>query len=285
MANGLWQNDFVEPLNSGLRGNHKPYVHGGAILPGVWVFLPYSLNARWHLVQELIRNIINAMAKKSPKSRRRRSPLSRGIRRLGVAAMVVILLGVVLAERLNIWSPAPGTDQSRYHERTFRVVRVIDGDTLDIDCPDGSKRHTRIRLWGVDTPETRHPTLGQRYYGLEASAFAKEQAEGKRVQVWLEPFEDSRDKYGRLLAYVFLPDGMMLNEELIGQGYGYADERFDHVYQDKFLRRQKEAHWQKRGLWQEVRPDQWPQWYRRRHDPAYRSELAPDAAGSSAQGN
>jgi endonuclease YncB( thermonuclease family) len=113
------------------------------------------------------------------------------------------------------------------------------------------------------------PNGGQFYFGPEASEFTKKRVEGKTVRIALEPFEKSRDKYGRLLAYVFLPDPTMLNEQLLIHGMGYADERFDHIYRRRFLVHQKQAQKEKQGLWKSARPNQWPQWYRRRHDPHY----------------
>jgi len=103
----------------------------------------------------------------------------------------------------------------------------------------------------------------------EASAFVRAVALSQRVTVWLEPFRHTRGKYGRLLAYIYLPDETMLNEELIRRGFGYADERFDHMMARRFADLQKQARRDKCGLWREVQPHQWPQWFRRRHDPAY----------------
>ena len=201
-----------------------------------------------------------------------RRPMSRRTRSR-IATLIVLILAVwALSGRLNYLPQAQGSDQQRYHQQTFAVVKVVDGDTIDIDMPDGNKPYTRVRLWGVDTPETKYPGRSVMYYGPEACAFVKELVEGKEVTVCLEPFEKSRGKYGRLLAYVYLLNGRMLNEELISQGYGYADERFDHVMKKEFLQLQKQAQREKRGLWQEERPDQRPQWYRKRHDEDYSSD-------------
>jgi len=142
----------------------------------------------------------------------------------------------------------------------FVVRDVIDGDTLDLEILDGEKPYTRVRLWGVDTPETKHPKVGVMYFGPEASAFTKDLVGGTNVMICLEPYEHSRDKYGRLLAYIYLPDGRMLNQELIEQGYGYADTRFRHIYRDRFDDLEKLARKDRRGLWKEVKPEQFPTW-------------------------
>jgi len=193
--------------------------------------------------------------------------MSRHMRRWAGGVFVVLLVAVVLVGRMGWLGSVPGSDQQRYHGRVFAVVKVVDGDTLDLDVADAKsgKDTTRVRLWGVDTPETKHPRHGAMYFGAEASEFARRLALGKQVTVKLEPFEKSRGKYGRLLAYIHLPDGKILNEELLSGGYAYADERFRHVMKGRYLQLQKEAQREKRGLWREVRPEQWPEWYRKRH--------------------
>ena len=208
-----------------------------------------------------------------------RRPLSRRQRRLIGSAAIIVLLGLFLAGRLNLLPKSTPTDRARYHNKTFTVVNVVDGDTLDLDVPDRRERYTRVRLWGVDTPETKHPDLGVMYYGPEAAEFTRKMVLNKEVLVVLEPFEDTRGLYGRLLAYIYVeeekgntnagetpavPGGQMLNEELIIQGFGYADDRFRHMFRDRFVKLQKEAQTKGRGLWEKVKPQQWPEWYRKR---------------------
>lgn len=159
----------------------------------------------------------------------------------------------------EVWA---SEDAKRYHNRTFQTARVVDGDTLDIAAADGDMATTRIRLIGVDTPETQHPTVGPMYYGQEATDFAKRLAEGRQVTVLLDTVSDERDRYGRLLAYVVLPDGRVLNDTLIKEGYGYADSRFRHSRYDEYLRLMDEAIDEKAGLWQNAAREQLPQWLR-----------------------
>lgn len=154
-------------------------------------------------------------------------------------------------------------DYKRYHGQVFTAAHVVDGDTLDIEASDGQKPTTRIRLIGVDTPETKHPTVGVMYYGPEASEYARQCAEGQRVTVFLDTVSAERDRYGRLLAYVALPDGRMLNEALIGNGYGYADLRFKHTRFDDYVRLMDTAMTQKVGLWGQVTRAQLPAWLQR----------------------
>lgn len=96
-------------------------------------------------------------------------------------------------------------------ENTYQVARVIDGDTIKLSNGD------RVRYIGINTPETKHPRKGVEYFGPEASAFNKKLVGGKKVR--LEFDVQRRDRYGRLLAYVYLLDGTFVNLELVRQGF------------------------------------------------------------------
>lgn len=151
-------------------------------------------------------------------------------------------------------------DFQKYHEKTFTVIKVVDGDTLDINVSDGQDAYTRIRLWGVDTPETKHPKKPVMYFGPEAAEFTKNLALAKQVTVYLDEGNNTRGKYGRLLAYVKLPDGTFLNEALLTEGFAYADTRFRHSLYYKYKQLESAARSDKKGLWKNVPPDQIPHW-------------------------
>ena len=123
----------------------------------------------------------------------------------------------------------------------FFVKKVIDGDTIVLSNDE------RIRLIGVDTPETNHPSKPVQYYAKEATDFTRKLVEGKEVR--LEYDVEKIDKYGRTLAYVYLKTGAMLNAEIIKQGYGFAYTRFPFKYLDKFREYEKVARQKKIGLW------------------------------------
>jgi micrococcal nuclease len=135
---------------------------------------------------------------------------------------------------------------SSSHADTFRVKRVVDGDTLLLTNGE------RVRLIGVDTPETKHPQKPVQRFGREAYLFTRELVEGKEVR--LEFDWQRRDKYGRLLAYVYLTDGTFLNAEIIMQGYGFAYTRFPFKYLEEFRKYEREARENKRGLWKSTGP-------------------------------
>jgi micrococcal nuclease len=150
-------------------------------------------------------------------------------------------------------------DFEKYNAKMFLVTNVVDGDTLDINVPDDGKDYTRIRLWGVDTPETKDPRTGVAFYGPEASDFTSRVSGGINVTVFLDT-KRTRDKYHRLLAYILLPDKRYLNEALIEEGFGYADYRFKHDFYNKYKQLESSAKRNKKGLWKEVTVDKMPQW-------------------------
>ena len=169
--------------------------------------------------------------------------------------------GVILAGRLGLLGTRPPADGEKYGGKTFRVVAVVDGDTLDIDVADVDYPHTRIRLWGVDTPETLKENTPVQHFGPEASRFTKRLCMGQDVRIELDE-RQTRDRYGRLLAYVFLPDGQMLNRRLVAEGCAYADPRYGHKHFDEFRRLQNEARKARGGLWRQVTKDDLPYYYR-----------------------
>lgn len=203
------------------------------------------------------------------RGRKIKTAMSRTTRNALIAALFFVLLpfAVILDRQLmrplrqvirtEAWA---SEDRKRYHEHTFDVADVIDGDTLDIAASDGKWDTTRIRLIGVDTPETHHPTVGQMYYGQEAADFTRSIAEGQPITVFLDTVSAERDRYGRLLAYVVLPDGSVMNEKLIREGYGYADLRFRHSLSEDYDRLMDAAMKDKSGIWKRVMREQLPQW-------------------------
>ncbi len=122
-----------------------------------------------------------------------------------------------------------------------RVARVIDGDTIVLENGE------RIRYIGIDTPETKHPSKPVEYYGKEATEANRKLVEDKTVRLEFDAQE--RDKYGRLLAYVYV-DTIFVNAELVRQGYAKVSTYPPNVkYQDVFLELEHEAREKRRGLW------------------------------------
>ncbi|HEY7364976.1 MAG TPA: thermonuclease family protein [Methylomirabilota bacterium] len=127
------------------------------------------------------------------------------------------------------------------------VERVVDGDTIQVRV-DG--RVETVRYIGVNTPELRHSLRGAEPGGREAWTVNRELVAGKHVR--LEMDARARDRYGRLLAYVWV-DGVMVNAELVRRGYAQVMTVPPNVrYQRLFLALQREARQSGRGLWRGV---------------------------------
>jgi len=133
------------------------------------------------------------------------------------------------------------------------VTWVDDGDTLVVAGIG------KVRLIGIDVPEREpsdrdrffkqwqiEPAALRRVYGL-AKEFVIRHARGKTVRLTLD--QESRDRYGRLLAYVYLPDGRLLNRMLLDHGLAVVYRRFDFALKDEFLAAETAARRQGNGLW------------------------------------
>ncbi|MDQ2973749.1 MAG: thermonuclease family protein [bacterium] len=128
----------------------------------------------------------------------------------------------------------------------YKVLSVADGDTIVIDM-NGIEE--RIRLVGVDTPETHHPELPVQCFGEAASTYTKTLLEGKSVRLEADSQGTNRDRYQRLLRYVYTNDNTLVNLSLIEQGYGFAYLGFPFDKMDKFAAAEKSARQNNKGLW------------------------------------
>ena len=127
------------------------------------------------------------------------------------------------------------------------VVRVVDGDTIVVDI-DGVPE--KVRLIGVDTPEVVDPRKPVQCFGKEASAFTKTLLTGRRVRLEMDSSQGDRDKYHRLLRYVFLNDDTLVNKTIIAEGYGHEyTYRTPYRYQTEFTTAQQSARAAEKGLW------------------------------------
>lgn len=158
-----------------------------------------------------------------------------------------------------------GDDRLRYDGANCIVTRVVNGDTLEVDLPDGKSATTRVRLRGIYAPDIAHATdETDAFYGPQATEFLRKQVEGRRVTLRLDPNRPARDKLDRLLAYVHLEGELIsVNERLIEAGCAYADGRANHVFMLQFSQSEQAAQRAKSGLWAEVKPDQLPKWKQR----------------------
>ena len=146
------------------------------------------------------------------------------IDRARTLAVVAIVVGFAswtllrLADRSGVVTPPPvvgdvGSIADERPDEQVVVERAIDGDTLLL--ADGR----RVRLLGIDTPETKHPNRPPEPWGAEASAFTRDRIEGRTVGLFFDT--ELTDRYGRTLAWVAI-DGSLLNVELVRAGLSRA---------------------------------------------------------------
>lgn len=131
----------------------------------------------------------------------------------------------------------------------FRVKKVVDGDTFWID--DGSQKGLKVRLIGVDAPESRNSgTKEIAFFGKEASEYLKALIAGKKVR--LEFDVGHFDQYGRTLAYVYTEDGTFVNANLVKNGYATVMTVPPNVrYAETFLKLERKARKNSKGLWKD----------------------------------
>lgn len=175
-------------------------------------------------------------------------------------ALLIIIFVLSYIERNNTeeeYIPEPQQEvEEEYEEeeiesveegKSYYVSYVVDGDTINIE-EIGS-----IRLIGIDTPETVDPRKEVQCFGIEASNKARELLEDQIVTLELDSSQGYTDKYGRVLAYVYLEDGRMFNELMLSLGYAYEyTYNTPYKYQDIFKNEQNIARENRLGLWGDI---------------------------------
>jgi endonuclease YncB( thermonuclease family) len=129
----------------------------------------------------------------------------------------------------------------------YSVVRIIDGDTIEVSI---NGTNEKLRLIGINTPETVDPGKPVECFGKEASNKAKELLTGKKVRLEYDSSQTVRDKYNRFLVYVFRDDGLFYNKYMIEKGFAYEYiYNTPYKYQAEFKQAQDDAKTSKLGLW------------------------------------
>ncbi len=157
----------------------------------------------------------------------------------------------------------PKLDQKDLKDKkSYLVKKVNDGDTFEIEI---NGKTEKVRMLGIDTPEkfesdkfdrdnerTGRDKETIKKLGTLASDFTARLIGGKKVILQTDPKSDEKDKYGRLLRYVYLEDGTFVNLKIIEEGYANAYRKFKLTRQDEFIRAEKEARENKKGLWGDI---------------------------------
>lgn len=128
-----------------------------------------------------------------------------------------------------------------------QVTKVVDGDTFDVALGGDT---VRVRLIGMNTPESVDPRRVVECFGKEASARAKKLLAGQTVYLEEDPSQDSIDQYGRILRFAWFSDGRMFNLQMIAEGYAFEyTYNMPYKYQREFMAAEQEADRASRGLW------------------------------------
>ena len=159
-----------------------------------------------------------------------------------IVAIVVALAGLVLASPAQAYPTMPQGIQGPY-----TVTRLVDGDTIHVNAND---QKLKIRMIGLNTPETVDPRKPVECFGREASAQAKTILVGQQVYLETDPSQDTIDRHGRTLAYVWTSSGRLFNLDMIADGYAY-EYTYDlpYRYQADFKAAENDASANDRGLW------------------------------------
>lgn len=160
--------------------------------------------------------------------------------------LVALMVGVfgVLSDGNDPQFFFTGNELTGFHQ----VTRVIDGDTIEV-LIDGEIEV--VRLIGIDTPELKHPVKAVECYAVEASRYMAKLVAGKYVRLEADPTQDDRDRYDRLLRYVFLEDGTFINKAMIAGGYAYQYTYSGkaYKYQTEFKKAEADSWRRREGVW------------------------------------
>jgi len=178
--------------------------------------------------------------------------MSRYRRRHKVGSLVITAIILIIVATQSGWL-ASGTKKAEVNQPgLYNIDHYVDGDTIAVNMNGNIET---IRFIGVDTPETHRPNTPVQCYGELAAANTKNQiSKFGKVRLQADPLDTNRDVYGRLLRYVYLPDGTLMDEQIIKQGYGFAYLGFPFSKKNQFAADQQTAQAAKVGLWSACQP-------------------------------
>jgi micrococcal nuclease len=171
--------------------------------------------------------------------------MKRGYRRYSLINVLVFTVFLIVANRYG-WLQQPAKKAMQSQPGLYAVQKFVDGDTVVVDM---NGRSETIRMIGVDTPETHKPNTPVQCYGPEASSYTHSLIGKSSLRLEADPLDTNRDRYGRLLRYIYLPDGTLVEAKLIGEGYGFAYTQFPFQKKAQFIALEQSAKQSGKGLW------------------------------------
>jgi endonuclease YncB( thermonuclease family) len=182
--------------------------------------------------------------------------MTRRIRRPHKIGLVSLLLIIAVAIAQQQGWIGPATKKATQGVLTnqpglYAVDHFVDGDTIAVNMNGTIET---VRFIGIDTPETHKPNTPVQCYGPAAAAYTKNRIGSQHVRLVSDSLNTNRDRYNRLLRYVYLPDGTDLDQELVAKGYAFAYLSFPFSKSDDFAAAQKSAQDASKGLWGNCKP-------------------------------
>lgn len=169
---------------------------------------------------------------------------------LSTAVTVVVAL-VLWYGQSQGWLSTAGHEVVANQPGLYSVSRFVDGDTIVVKM---NGKDQKIRMIGVDTPETHKPNTPVQCYGPAAANYTKTTLTGKSFRLVSDKLSTNYDRYGRLLRYIYLTDGTNFNQSLISGGYGFYYPYFPFEKSDAFATAQAAAQAAGKGVWGNCKP-------------------------------
>jgi micrococcal nuclease len=160
--------------------------------------------------------------------------------------LLCLVIYLLIQRNPNVKQAVIGNDPGLYS-----IAHFVDGDTIAVNM---NGKVEKVRFIGVDTPETHKPNTPVQCYGPAAAAFTASSIGTQKVRLVADPQSTNRDRYDRLLRYVYLPDGTLLNEKLIQTGHGFYYPYFPYTKSEQFAADQAKAKSKNLGLWGNCNP-------------------------------
>ncbi len=164
-----------------------------------------------------------------------------------LVALVVVLAGFLTQQ----YPEQTGQVASSTTAGSFTVTEFLDGDTIAVNMNGTIER---IRMIGVDTPETHDPRKAVECFGKVASEYTRQLIGDKPVRLEADSLSTNRDRYDRLLRYVYTADNKLVQAEVIKNGYGFAYTSFPFEKSEEFRAYESNAREQNLGLWSGCQP-------------------------------
>lgn len=179
--------------------------------------------------------------------------MSQRIRRRSVWLSIIVVISscLVLLVQHQGWLIIAGHSLQANQPGLYSINKFVDGDTIIVNM---NGHPETIRFIGVDTAETHKPNTPVQCFGPQAASYTKQRIGQQRVQLVSDPLSTNRDRYGRLLRYVYLPDGTNLNLELIRKGYGFYYPYFPYTKSASFSVAEQLAIAEHLGIWAKCHP-------------------------------